>query len=144
MATVIEPYTHFSKMMACGIWRAAGPKLVLVTSSYTFSAAHTSYTDVSSYEVSSGDGYTTGGIAITGNTVDSSKSDFDDVTIYTLSKVFRRGIVYWDQSSFEGVTKPLVLSILYNNAGGGTDVTVVSADFKTLWNASGVCTFTVS
>lgn len=52
-------------------WTAASVKCALVTSGYTPSQAHTSYADISPYEISGGD-YQLGGTLLTGKTIVTS------------------------------------------------------------------------
>jgi hypothetical protein len=50
-------------------------KVVLLTDSYTPSADHTVYSDVSSYEVANGHGYTTGGVEVAMTVTDDDAND---------------------------------------------------------------------
>jgi hypothetical protein len=73
-------------------------KLMLLTSSYSYSNAHTVVADVSADQIS-GTGYTTGGATIT---VSAAQSDDDSKTEFTLGNVlfssatftFRKAVIY--------------------------------------------------
>ena len=73
-------------------------KLMLLTSSYSYSNAHTVVSDVSANEIS-GTGYSTGGATIT---VSAAQSDDDSKTEFTLGNVlfssatftFRKAVIY--------------------------------------------------
>ena len=73
-------------------------KLMLLTSSYSYSDAHTVVADVSANQIS-GTGYTTGGATIT---VSAAQSDDDSKTEFTLGNVlfssatftFRKAVIY--------------------------------------------------
>ena len=73
-------------------------KLMLLTSSYSYSNAHTVVADVSADQIS-GTGYTTGGATLT---VSAAQSDDDSKTEFTLGNVlfssatftFRKAVIY--------------------------------------------------
>ena len=79
-------------------------KLMLATSSYTPSAAHDEYADVSGAEVANGNGYTTGGQALTTVTWSQTSGvatfDSDDV-VWTASggSITARYAVLYDDTS---------------------------------------------
>lgn len=112
--------------------------LALVTSSYTFSAAHTIWGDASANEVASGDGYTTGGAAIGTLAVSATKFSSANVTISALTKTFRRGILYINDT-VNGIVKPLIGAILYDSTPA--DISITGGDFVTQVPASGWIAF---
>ena len=98
MASSITPYTHFWNMVATnGLdLDTSQIRIRLVTSGYTFSAAHTQWdnganngTDPSYNEVTTGSGYTTGGIQLINPVVTATNIDYDDVTWTALTQTFR-------------------------------------------------------
>jgi len=112
--------------------------LALVTSSYTFSAAHTIWADASTYEVASGDGYTTGGAALGTLAVTATKFSSANVTISSLTKTFRRGILYINDT-VNGIVKPLIGTILYDSTPA--DISITGGDFVTQVPAAGWIAF---
>lgn len=114
----------------------------MLCTSATFTAANTTLASVTKTEVANGNGYTTNGatlanVAITQSGNDA-KFDADDVT-WTASGgsiVASYGILYNDTDTDD----PPVAFIDFDGsqtAGDGTD-------FKVIWNASGIVTFTVA
>jgi hypothetical protein len=138
MATTFTKYTHTHRRFADGTmdWDTDTFKLALVTSSYTFSAAHTQWADASAAEVATGDGYTTGGASLT-NSLDDTKLDAADVTWTALDKTFRGAVLYCSKTA-NGLTNPLVGYILFDDTPA--DVVSPGVDFTVIWNASGVFT----
>jgi hypothetical protein len=115
-------------------------KLMLVSSSYTFSAAHTQKSDITN-ELSTANGYTAGGATLSNlvfsQTSGTAKWDADDVswTASGGSLVFRRGVIYNDTTAGD----LLVCSILFDTTPA--DITVLSGNtFTVQWNASGIFT----
>lgn len=115
-------------------------KMMLVSSSYTFSASHSQKSDITN-ELSTANGYTAGGAALSGlvfnQTSGTAKWDADDVT-WTASGgslVFRRGVIYDDTSASD----LLVLSVLFDTTPA--DITVLNGNtFTVQWGASGIFT----
>lgn len=144
MAVTITKYTHAHKILvAAGDWGTTTAKLALLTSGYTFSAAHTAFdngaddaTDPSFNEVTTGDGYTTGGATLT-CTISDTAIDANDVTWTALTKTFRQGVIYFDDT-VEGVAKPLLFRVLFDDTPA--DITIPGIDFVVVWNASGIAT----
>lgn len=141
-ADAIQFYDAFKKNIASGLIDLDSHtfKLALVTSSYSFNAAHAEYADITN-ELPTGLGYTAGGATLTSVTWNQSAGvaafDAADVswTASGGSLVFRRGILYDDTAS----GKPLVGAILFNNTPA--DVTVTDGNtFYVQWNSTGVFT----
>ena len=88
-----------------------------MTSSYTPDTAHDEWSDVSSYEVATGSGYTTGGETLASPVVTDDNIDYDDVTWTALTKTFRYAICY-KSGSGGGLTNPLLFYILRLHASG--------------------------
>jgi len=112
--------------------------LALVTSSYTFSAAHTVWADVSTNEVATGDGYTTGGVALASLSVNSTRFDSTDPTWAALTKVFRYGVLFINDT-VNGIVKPLIGCILFDTTPA--NITVTGGPFVVTWDAAGIITF---
>jgi hypothetical protein len=136
MATTFTKYTHTPRRFSDGTldWDTDTFKLALVTSSYTFSAAHDEWADASAAEVATGDGYTTGGEELTAS-IDNTKLDADNVTWTALTKTFR-GAVLYKVGSANGLTNPLVGYILFDDTPA--DISVPGIDFTVVWDADGV------
>lgn len=137
MAVTATKYTHAHKILANqGDWNSNTIKLALVTSSYTFSAAHTLWADASANEVATGNGYTTGGATMTCTASDTGL-DSVDVTWTSLTKTFR-GAVMYIEGTIETLTNPVLEYILFDDTPADTVVT--GTDFVVIWDASGVFT----
>lgn len=145
MATTITPFNHFSLIIADGTLGdldALTINVALVTSSYTWDATDTQWSEISTNEVATGDGYTTGGAAIASLAVSAvgsgvTKLDGNDVTWSSLTKTFRFGIAYAD-GSFGGLTDPVLFGILFDDTPA--DVAVSGIDFVIVWHSSGILT----
>lgn len=110
----------------------------LVTSSYTFDADHTEWdngaddaTDPSYNEVANGNGYTTGGIELSGETDDNDHITYDDVTWTALTKTFRAAIL-GATGTFGGVTNPVLGYLLLDTTP--SDIVSNGSDYSILWN----------
>lgn len=145
MATTNTLFDSFRKYIGDGTidWDTDTIKLALVTSGYTFSAAHTIWGDVSANEVANGAGYTTGGLALTTKAVTMSganaKYTADNALFSALTKTFRRGIVY-KSGTTNGIVNALVCAILFDDTPA--DIVITGVDFTTSWNANGVVRMT--
>lgn len=110
-------------------------KVALVTSSYTPSAAHANFSDITN-EVS-GTGYTAGGKTITTPTVTNVSTtgvfDGDDVS-WTTSTITARGAVIY-KSTGTSSTSRLIAFIDFT-----TDKVSTAGTFTIQWNASGILT----
>jgi hypothetical protein len=124
-------------------------KLALVASTYTPDLdAHTVWADVSANEVANGDGYTTGGATLTGQTLTRSgyltTFDADDVTFTLLTKIFRYGVLYVSgtKSNPAGgadIVNPLYAYILFDDTPA--DVEVAGANYVAHWSSLGISAF---
>lgn len=141
MATTIQAYTSYKQYVHDGTinLNATGKiKLALVLSTYTYSAAHTIWSDISANEAAAGDGYTTGGEALGSLSVNSTRFDSADVTWAALTKVFRSGVLYLDDT-VNAIVKPVIAYILFDDTPA--NITMTGGDFTVQWNASGIITF---
>lgn len=143
MAVTITLYNHTAKLFAEGSNAAADSYKVMLCTAATFNAANTTLAGVTKTESTSGTGYTTGGqalanVAVTTVTTNDAKFDADDLT-WTASGgaiAASYALLYNDTDAND----PPLAFIDFGaseSAGSGTD-------FKIIWNASGIFTFTVA
>ena len=143
MAVSISLYNHTAKLFADGSLAVGDTYKVKLLSAATFDASHTTLAATGGTEATSGTGYTSGGqalanVAVTTVTTNDAKFDADDVT-WTASGgsiTASYAIVYNDTDADD----PPLAFIDFDgsqSAGDGTD-------FKIVWNASGIFTFTVT
>lgn len=144
MATTITRYNALSEYLLDGVvdLEDGTIKLALVDSGYVFDATDTVWADASGFEEANGNGYTTGGATLANSAVTRalgvSTWDADDVTwTFTDSKTFMGAILYLS-GTVDGVVNPLIAYVLFNDAGGGTSITINSVAFTVQWNASGI------
>lgn len=110
-------------------------KLILLTSSHTFTATHNTYSQISANEVSNGSGYTTGGFALSNKTVTqgaTTKWDADDLAITGLTKAFAHLALYDDTTASDDLIASLDV--------GSQSVT--SANVNIIFNSAGIITLT--
>lgn len=135
MAVVIKRYAHTWKLIHTGIVNPYSDtlKLALVTSAYTVSLAHTQWADVSAYEVASGDGYSTGGVALASPVATNTTIDFDDPVWTALTKTFRYVVCYASKTA-GGLTNPLVFYILPDSTPA--DIIQIGSNYSININAT--------
>lgn len=142
MAVTISLYNHTAQRFASGANAVGDTYKVKLLTAATFDATHTTLTATGGTEVSN-TGYTAGGatlanVAVTTVTTNDAKFDADDVT--------------WTAS---GAALEAAYAILYNDSDaddppvafidfGATESAGDGTDFKIVWNASGIFTFTVA
>lgn len=143
MPVTISLYNHTAKRFASGENAVGDAYKLKLYASTAFDAAATTLASVTGEEATAGTGYTAGGQALTNVTVtvestNDAKFDADDVTWTatggTVSAGF--GVLYNDTDADD----PPVAFIDFDGtqtAGNGTD-------FKVIWNASGIFSFTVT
>ena len=143
MAVTISLYNHTAKLFADGSNAVGDTYKVKLYASATFDATNTQLSGVTGTEATTGTGYTAGGatlanVAVTTVTTNDAKFDADDVT-WTASGgsiTASYAVIYNDTD----VNDPPLAFIDFDgsqSAGDGTD-------FKIVWNASGIFTFTVA
>lgn len=139
MPITITPYNHTAKLISEGVIEPADTFKVALYTAATFNAANTTLAGVTKTEVANGNGYTTGGQALSGVTVTTvatsgSKFDADDLAWAAsgadLTASF--AIVYDDTETGD----PPLFFIDF----GGTKTAGDGTDFKLIWNASGIWT----
>jgi hypothetical protein len=142
MASSITAYTHLWKLVTTGglDLDTSEIRIRLVTSGYTFNAAHTLWdnsadnaTDPSFNEVASGAGYTTGGIQLVSPVVTDTTIDYADVTWTALTKTFRAAIAV-AIGTFGGVVNPVLFYLLFDTTPA--DVISTGSNYSILWNST--------
>jgi hypothetical protein len=140
MASSITLYDHVWKLVTTGglDLDTSTLKIRLVTSGYTFSAAHTAWdngannsTDPSFNEVANGSGYTTGGATLSSPAATNSNIDYADVTFSALTKTFRAAICV-AVGTFGGVVDPLIFYLLCDTSPA--DIISNGSDYVIAWN----------
>ena len=110
-------------------------KACLLTSAYAPTATHTQYSDISGSEVANGNGYATGGKALTGvtwtRTGGTSKLDADDVVWPAATLTARYAVLYDDTAP----NKDLILLIDFL-----ADKSPSNGDLSLIFNAAGIFT----
>lgn len=143
MAVTISLYNHTAKLFAEGSNAAGDTYKVKLYSAATFDATNTQLSGITGTEATTGTGYTAGGatlanVAVTTVTTNDAKFDADDVT-WTASGgpiTASYAVIYNDTDAND----PPLAFIDFDgsqSAGDGTD-------FKIVWNANGIFTFTVA
>jgi hypothetical protein len=143
MAVTISLYNHTAARFASGANAVGDTYKVKLLTAATFNATHTTLAATGGTEVTNGNGYTTGGAtlanaAVTTVNTNEAKFDADDVT--------------WAAS---GGAITASFAILYNDADAddppvafidfdGAETAGTGTDFKIIWNANGIVTFTVA
>jgi len=135
MATSITAYDTFWKLALTGGMDLDTDtlKVALVTSSYTPDTAHEEWADVSTYEVASGDGYTTGGITLASPVVTNDHIDYADPVWTALTKTFRYAVIY-KSGSGGGLTNPLVAYLLLDTTPA--DIVSNGSNYMIQWNST--------
>jgi hypothetical protein len=143
MAVTISLYNHTAARFASGANAVGDTYKVKLLTAATFNATHTTLAATGGTEVTNGNGYTTGGAtlanaAVTTVNTNEAKFDADDVT--------------WAAS---GGAITASFAILYNDTDAddppvafidfdGAETAGTGTDFKIIWNANGIVTFTVA
>lgn len=141
MATTITKYTSYKQYVhdsTINLNSTGKVMLALVKSTYTPNIAHTIWSDVSGEEVATGDGYTTGGEALGSLSVNSTRFDAADVTWSSLTKTFRYGVLYINDT-VNAIVNPLIAYILFDDTPA--DISIGGGDFTVQWSTSGIITF---
>lgn len=143
MAPTISLYNHTRARFASGANAVGDTYKVKLLTAATFNATHTTLAATGGTEVANGNGYTTGGatlanVAVTTVNTNEAKFDADDAT--------------WAAS---GGAITASFAILYNDTDAddppvafidfdGAETAGTGTDFKIIWNANGIVTFTVA
>jgi hypothetical protein len=145
MAASISFYNNWREAISDVPLRSTTFKVTLHSSSYTFSASHSVYADLTN-ELSTANGYTNGGANITSGSWDHSGATAtfdagDTQWVASGGSITARRAVIRASGTFNSQVDPLVASILMDTTPA--DVTVTDGNTLTLqWNASGIFTVT--
>ena len=142
MAVTISLYNHTARRFVDGSNSPSDTYKVKLLTAATFDATHTTLTATGGTETSNA-GYTAGGATLAGVTV---------TTVTTNDAAFDANDVSWTAS---GAALEAACAILYNDSDtndppvafinfDGTESAGVGTDFRIVWNASGIFTFTVA
>jgi hypothetical protein len=143
VAPTISLYNHTRARFGSGANAVGDTYKVKLLTAATFNATHTTLAATGGTEVANGNGYTTGGatlanVAVTTVNTNEAKFDADDAT--------------WAAS---GGAITASFAILYNDTDAddppvafidfdGAETAGTGTDFKIIWNANGIVTFTVA
>lgn len=135
MATIVTRYDHLWSLFVRGaINLSSDPiKVALVTSSYTPSISHTAWADVSANEVSSGSGYTTGGLTLANPVITAGVADFDNAIWTSLTKSFRYAVCYL-QATRLTIVNPLLFYMLLDSTPN--DVVSSGSNYQIEWSST--------
>ncbi len=143
MAVTISLYNHTSKLFAEGSNITGDTYKVKLFTAATFNATHTTLAGVGGTEATTGTGYNAGGpslanVAVTTVTTNDARFDADDVSLTASggSITASFGVIYNDTDAND----PPLAFIDFDgsqSAGAGTD-------FKIVWDANGIFSFTVA
>lgn len=143
MAVTVSLYNHTTARFASGANASTDTYKVKLLTAATFNATHTTLAATGGTEVASGTGYTTGGQALTNVTVSTvttndAKFDADDVTWSASSGAIAASyaILFNDTDTDD----PPLLFIDF----GGEESAGAGTDFKIVWNADGIVSFTTT
>lgn len=142
MAVTISLYNHTARRFADGSNSPSDTYKVKLLTAATFDATHSTLTATGGTETSNA-GYTAGGATLADVTVS---------TVTTNDAAFDANDVSWTAS---GAALEAACAILYNDSDtndppvafidfDGTESAGVGTDFRIVWNASGIFTFTVA
>ena len=143
MAITITLYNQSARLFAEGSNIAADSYKVKLYTSATFTAPNTTLASITGTEVSAGTGYTAGGKALTNVAI---------TTVTTNDAMFDADDVIWNAS---GGSITAAYAVLYNATDansppiafidfGGSQSAGDTTDFKIVWSASGIFSFTVA
>lgn len=143
MAVTISLYNHTAAKFADGSFAVGDTYKVMLCTAATYTASDTTLAGITKTEHSNANGYTTGGatlanVAVTTVTTNDAKFDADDAswTASGGSITASYAILYNDTDAND----PPVAFIDFGGSQSAGDTT----QFKIVWNASGIFTWTVS
>lgn len=143
MAVTISLYNHTAQRFGSGANAVGDTYKVKLLTAATFDATHATLAATGGTEVANANGYITGGATLANVAVS---------TVATNDAMFDADDVTWAAS---GGAITASYAILYNDTDtndppvafidfGGTESAGVGTDFKIVWSASGILSFTVT
>ncbi len=151
MAITVNTYNHLFDLIGAGTIDLASDtfKMILLNSSHSFTATHTALSQVSGNELSTGGGYTAGGITLTvaaalagtpGSPWTFDFADEDPAWTATSGGIgpFTDAVIYDDT-----VTSPAD-ALMFSIDLDGSFTAAEGADIKFLWHANGLFTITAA
>ena len=143
MAVTISLYDHTATKFADGSFAVGDTYKVMLCTAATFTAANATLAAITKTEVTNANGYTTGGatlgsVAVTAVTPNDAKFDAADATWSATGAGITAsyGILYNDTDAND----PPVAFINFD----GSKTADAGTDFKVIWDAAGIVTFTVT
>lgn len=143
MAVTISLYNQTAKLFAEGSNASGDTYKLKLYSAATFDATDTTLAGITGTEATTGTGYVAGGetlanVAVTTVTTNDAKFDADDVTWTASGGSIEAayGVIYNDTDAND----PPIAFIDFDGTQSAGDTT----DFKVVWNANGIFTFTVA
>jgi hypothetical protein len=143
MAVTISVYNHTAAKFADGSFAVGDTYKVKLLTAATFDATHATLAATGGTEVAGANGYTTGGqalanVAVTTVTTNDAKFDADDVTWSASGgSITASYAILFDDTDANDPPLAFIDFGGSQSAGDGTQ-------FKVIWNASGIFTFTVA
>lgn len=132
------PYTHATQLAWSGGLDYLNDtiKVALLADTYTLSLSHDEWADVSAYEVTSGGGYTTGGLTLSSKTLTTLKVSAANPVWDPLDKQFRYAVFY-KLGTGMSLTNPLLGIVDY-----GDTITVNNVAFTIVIPSTGIAAIT--
>ena len=142
MAVTISLYDHTAKRFAEGENAAGDDYNVMLCTAATFDATDAILSDITKTEVADGDGYTTGGVLLTGVAVttvgtNGAKFDADDATWTAAGGPITASYAILYNAT--DTDSPPVAFIDFDGSESAGDTT----DFLIVWDSNGIFTWTV-
>jgi hypothetical protein len=125
-------------------WLSDDIRIMLCTSGYTPDQDNHAYKSSITNEVANGNGYTTGGVALTSKTstvngtTNVAAFDAADIALSAATFTTRWGVLY-DNTPSTDATKPLIAFVDF-----GADQSPSNQTLNIVWNAAGILTDTVA
>jgi hypothetical protein len=141
MAVTINVYDKFKEYIGDGTIDLDTHtfKVALLNNSASFTSTNTAWADISANEIANGNGYTTGGATLTVTWVESSGTVTFDATDVTWTASGGAITAYKAAIYDDSTTSPADALCFFIDLDG-VQTAADGADFKLIWNASGIFT----